>query len=357
MSVYAFIMAGGVGTRLWPRSRQNTPKQFLDLISQETMLQDSYQRLVPVIPSENILVGTAEAYVPIVREQLPDLRPENIIFEPAGRGTAPAIGLGALHILRRDPDAVMVVVTADHYIGEISRFQRAIVAAVRVAEQGHLVTLGITPSFPSTGYGYIRRGEPLQTVDGFTVYRARRFTEKPDASLAQAFLSSGLYSWNSGMFIWKVKAIMAEFERQMPVFYTQLNEISASIGAPDERATLLRIWENVENQTIDYGVMERALDVAVIPVHIGWNDVGSWDTLMELLPADQDGNALVGDHVAVETFNSLIYSPHKMVATIGIHDMIIIETPDALLICPRNRSEEVRKVVNALKSKKRNDLL
>ncbi len=357
MSVYAFIMAGGVGTRLWPRSRTSTPKQFLDLLSDETMLQDAYQRLQPVIPAENILIGTGAAYVATVQEQLPGLPANNIVVEPSGRGTAPAIGLGAMHIYRRDPDAVMVVVTADHYIGQIARFQRVLRAATQVAHDGHLVTLGITPSFPSTGYGYIRRGELLTTVDGFTVYHARRFTEKPDASLAQAFLSSGLYSWNSGMFIWQVKSIMAEFERQMPEFYAQLDEIGRAVDTPRGSATLQRVWPGVEKQTIDYGIMERALDVAVIPVHIGWNDIGSWSTLMELLDADKNGNVVIGDHITLETRNTLIYSAKKLVATIGVQNLIIVETDDALLICPQDRAEQVRKVVDILREREQNDLL
>ena len=356
-SVYGFIMAGGVGSRLWPRSRKRTPKQFLDLIGRETMLQDAYYRLLPAIPPECILVGVGTEYVPTVREQLPELPPENIVTEPSGRGTAPAIGLGALHIHRRDPEAVMVVVTADHHIGEAQRFRNALMSASQVAEDGHLVTLGITPSFPSTGYGYIRRGELLQTLGEWSVYRAIRFTEKPDATMAQAFLDSGLYSWNSGMFIWAVESILQEFERQMPDFHAQLAEIERALGTPEEQTNLERVWSQVEKQTIDYGIMERSHDVAVIPVSIGWNDVGSWKTLMDLLETDENGNVLVGDHVALETRNSLIYSPKKVVATIGLEDMIVVETENALLVCPRDRAQQVREIVDALRAKDRQDLL
>jgi mannose-1-phosphate guanylyltransferase len=357
MSIYAFIMAGGVGSRLWPRSRKKTPKQFLDLISQETMLQDAYARLQPLIAPENILVGTGEMYVATVREQLPSLPAENIIVEPAGRGTAPAIGLGALHIQRRDPDATMAVVTADHHIGLVDRFQRVLSAAAQVAQERHLVTLGIAPSFPSTGYGYIQRGEELATIDEFTIYSAERFTEKPDASTAKAFLGSGLYSWNSGMFIWQVRAIMAEFERQMPHFYTQLNEIGQAADTPDARSTLKRVWQAVEKQTIDYGIMEHAMNVAVIPVKIGWNDIGSWHTLMELLDADPDGNVGMRDHIAVDTSNTMVYSTKKLVATIGLDNLIVIETDDALLICPRDRCQQVRTVIDILRARGRDDLL
>ena len=357
VAVYGFIMAGGVGTRLWPRSRRRTPKQFLDLTSAETMLQDAYERLLPVIPAGRILVGVGAEYVPIVREQLPDLPPENVVIEPEGRGTAPAIGLGALHIRRRDPDAVMVVVTADHYIGDRERFRRALMAATKVAQQGYLVTLGITPSYPSTGYGYIRRGERLQNVDGFDVYHALRFTEKPGMAMAQAFLESGLYSWNSGMFIWRVDSIWREFARQMPALYAQLGEIERALGTPDEQAVLESVWAGVEKETIDYGIMEHACDVAVIPVCIGWSDIGCWDALAELLEADADGNVLVGDHVLLDTQRTLIYSPHKLVAAIGLRDMVVVETDDALLICPRERSQQVRSIVNELRARGKGELL
>jgi mannose-1-phosphate guanylyltransferase len=347
-SIYAFIMAGGVGSRLWPRSRVQTPKQFLDLIGQETMLQDAYRRLLPIVPSARILVGVGTQYLPVVRQQLPDLPPENIVIEPAGRGTAPAIGLGALHIHRRDPEAVMVVVTADHHIGDAPQFRRAIAAAAQMACTGYLVTLGITPTFASTGYGYIRRAEKIDAIDGFDIYRALRFTEKPEAPMAEAFLESGLYSWNSGMFVWKTAAIRKELALQMPAFAAQLAEIERALGTEQEQAVLERVWARVEKQAIDYGVMEHARDVAVIPVQIGWNDVGSWQTLMELLDVDDQGNALIGDHLAVDTHNTLIYSPHKLVAAVGLEDLIVVETEDALLICPRARSQDVRRIVDVL---------
>jgi mannose-1-phosphate guanylyltransferase len=356
-SVYAFIMAGGVGSRLWPRSRTSRPKQFLDLLAEQTMLQDSFRRLLPVIPAERILAGVGAQYVSMVQEQLPDLPPENIVIEPSGRGTAPAIGLGALHIHRRDPEAIMVVVTADHHIGDAERFGRALMAAVEMARRGPLVTLGITPTFASTGYGYIRRAEKLDTIKGFDVYRALRFTEKPDESMAQAFYDSGLYSWNSGMFVWKTAAIRAEFARQMPELFAQLTEIERALGMSDEHAVLESVWADVSKNTIDYGIMEKAREVAVIPVCIGWSDIGSWNTLMELLEADPTGNVMAGKHIALDTINTLIYSPNKLVAAIGVENLVIVETEDALLICPRDRSQQVRQIVDALRSWGRQDLL
>jgi mannose-1-phosphate guanylyltransferase len=375
--LYGFIMAGGIGSRLWPRSRRRTPKQFLDLTSNETMLQEAYRRLLPIIPAERLLVGTGAEYAAAVCDQLPDLPPGNIVVEPAGRGTAPAIGLGALHIHRRAPEAVMVVVTADHHIGDAPLFRRIVLAAAAIAGQddgqagsaspggtcpGALVTLGITPTFASTGYGYVQRGDLLCTRDGLPAYRVIRFTEKPDAETAVEFVSSAMFSWNSGMFIWKAQAIRAEFERQMPELWAQLCEIEGALGTPDEQAVLERVWAAVGKQTIDYGIMEGASNVAVIPASIGWNDVGTWETLVELLQADDDivddaGNVAVGDHILVDTHNTLIHSPKKLVATIGLRDMVVIETDDALLICPKERSQDVRQVVDLLRERGREDLL
>jgi mannose-1-phosphate guanylyltransferase len=369
-SLYGFIMAGGVGSRLWPRSRRNSPKQFLDLTSKETMLQDAYRRLLPIIPAERILIGTGTDYVATVREQLPDLPPANIVVEPSGRGTAPAIGLGALHIQRaagsQASEAVMVVVTADHHIGDGPLFRRVLLAAAETAQSGRLVTLGIMPSFASTGYGYIQRGELLQTLDSIPVYRALRFTEKPDASTAQQFLDSGAYSWNSGMFIWQVQTICAEFERQMPDLWAQMGEIKDAFNTPREQAVLERVWAAVAKETIDYGIMEHARDVAVIPADIDWNDIGSWQTLMDLLQSDAcigldagvgPGNVITGEHVILDTHNTLVHSPQKLVATIGLRDLIIVETEDALLVCPQDRSQDVRKIVELLRARGREDLL
>jgi len=334
----------------------NTPKQFLDLVGPETMLQESFNRLLPIVPPERILVGVGSRYVETVQEQLPDLPPENIVVEPAGRGTAPAIGLGALHIHRRDPAAVMVVVTADHHIGDAERFRRVLLAAAETAQNNLLVTLGITPTFASTGYGYIRRGEKLDTIDEFDIYRAIRFTEKPDTQMAQAFLDSGLYSWNSGMFIWKTETILDEFARQMPALHKQLTKIEKALGTENAAAVLEQVWEKVEKETIDYGIMEHAREVAVIPAQFEWNDIGSWKTLMGLLQADGMGNVLIGEHLALDTQNTLVYSPNKLVATVGLENMVIVETDDALLICPQDRAQDVRDIVNALREK-RDDLL
>lgn len=347
---HALIMAGGIGTRLWPLSRRDRPKQSLKLIGERTMFELAVERIAPLFPPERILVVTGAGQVAALKEQAQHLPPESFIIEPEGRGTAPCIGLGAVHLRRRDPRACMAVLTADHFIADVERFRRVLSAAFQVAEEGHLVTLGIKPTYPSTGYGYIRQGDLLNIVDGFPVFRALRFTEKPDRETALRMLESGDYSWNSGMFIWRVDRIMEEFQRQMPDFYAQLLEIEGALGTADYEATLRRVWPQVARQTIDYGVMEGAGDVVVIPVEIGWSDVGSWVSLMELLPADNEGNIIVGPHLGLETRNTLVFgaSGKRLIATIGLDGIVIVDTEDALLVCSVEREQEVRELVKRL---------
>ncbi len=321
------------------------------------MLQEACQRITPLVPDDKIFVVTNEAYTGVVRQQIPQAPAANVIGELEGHGTAPCIGLSALYLRRLDPEAVMAVLTADHYIEKADELRRALAAAAQVAEAGRLVTLGIKPNRPATGYGYIHRSKKLAQVSGHDVYRVEKFTEKPDLATAQAFVESGRYYWNSGMFIWKVATILREFEKLMPRFYAQLMEIDAALGTAEERAVLERVWPQVENETIDYGIMERAEDVAVIPVDIGWSDVGSWATLFDLLPADEEGNVIVGKHIGLDTTGCLIHGSRRLVTTIGLEDMIVVDTEDALLICPKERAQEVRDLVKKLKESGREEYL
>ena len=357
MSFYALIMAGGVGTRLWPLSRRDRPKQALRLVGQRTMFEHAVARLAPLFRPEQIFVVTGAEHVETLAAQAPELPPENFIVEPEGRGTAPCIGLGAIHLRRQDPEAVMAVLTADHFIADTTRFRRVLAAAAQVAEEGHLVTLGITPASPSSGYGYIKQGESLSTAGGFPVFRVERFTEKPSPDAALHMVESGEYSWNSGMFVWRVGRILEELERQMPEFYVQLAEVEAALGTSGYEPALNRVWPQVARQTIDYGVMEGAEDVAVIPVDIGWSDVGSWASLSELLPADEKGNIIVGPHVGIDTQDTLVLGRKRLIATIGLEGMVIVDTEDALLICPREQEQEVRAIVRRLKEDERDEWL
>jgi mannose-1-phosphate guanylyltransferase len=350
VAFYALIMAGGVGTRLWPLSRRDRPKQALRLVGDRTMFEHAVDRIAPLIQPEHIFVVTGAEHVDTLAVQAPELPPENFVVEPQGRGTASCIGLGAIHLRRQDPEAIIVVLTADHFIANTECFRRALTAAAQVAEEGHLVTLGIKPSSPSTGYGYIKQGQNLGAFEGFPVFRAERFTEKPSLETAIHMVESGEYSWNSGMFIWRVDRIMEEFENQMPEFYVQLAEIEATLGTPGYRATLDRVWPQVVKQTIDYGVMEGAKDVAVIPVDIGWSDVGSWASLSELLPPDAQGNIVVGPHIGINTQDTFVFggSEGRLIATIGLEGVVIVDTGDALLICSKEQEQEVRSLVRRL---------
>ncbi len=354
---YALIMAGGSGTRLWPLSRISRPKQALQLIGDRTMMQHAVERVAPLFPPERIFVVTRAEHVSILSEQVPEVPPGNFIVEPEGRGTAPAIGLGAIHLRRRDPAAIMTVLTADHFIAEPARFQQALAAGARAASQGSLVTLGIHPSGPATGFGYIHQGQPLGDIEGFPHFRVERFTEKPDLDTARQMLASGEYSWNSGMFIWRIDRILAEFQRQMPDFYARLVEIEAALGTEPYDGVLARIWPRVAKQTIDYGVMEGAGDVVVFPVEIGWADIGSWKNMIDLLPADAEGNILIGETLGIDTRDTLVYgrgSPGRLIATIGVSGLVIVDTEDAILICPKEREQEVRELVSRL-GKERKD--
>jgi mannose-1-phosphate guanylyltransferase len=347
---YAVIIAGGSGTRLWPLSRRSRSKQSLKLVGDRTMFQHAIDRLAPLFQPKQIYVVTREDQSALLSTQVPDLPLTNFINEPVGRGTAPAIGLAAVHLHRMDPEATMAVLTADHYITQLEQFRQVLEAASQAARAGHLVTLGIKPDSPSTGFGYIQQGESLGSFYDFPVFRVERFTEKPELEIARQLLACGKYTWNSGMFVWRVDRILAEFRNQMPDLYESLMEVEAALGSLDYGSVLERVWGQVAEQTIDYGVMEHAADVVVLPVDIGWADVGSWASLAELLPADQNGNIFVGPTKEIDTYNTLVFGGKRLVATIGVQDMVIVDSEDALLICAKTRVQEVRDIVEMLKT-------
>lgn len=348
-SLFALILAGGTGTRLWPRSRREHPKQLLPIFSERTMLQETYLRVLPIISPDHVFVVTNDAYVRIAREQLPEVPPENVLGEPEGHGTAPAIGLAALYMQRINPDGVMVSLHADHYIRRPDLFREALVEAARVASQGYLATLGIQPSTPETGYGYIHRGEPIEPTDGRCIYRVRRFMEKPDQATAARFCASGEYYWNSGIFTWKLATLWEEYARYQPVLSAQLQQIGCALGTPNADATMRQVWNTIATETIDVGILEKSERVAVIPIDVGWSDVGSWATLLDLLPMNGERNVVVGEHVGVDTGSSLLFSDKRLIATVGLTDMIVVDTDDAILICPKGRAQEVKHIVEALR--------
>jgi mannose-1-phosphate guanylyltransferase len=350
-TLYALILAGGSGTRLWPRSRSAQPKQFIDLLGPSTMLQEAHARLSPIIPSERIVVVTSRDQVDTVLAQLPAIPPQNVLGEPEGRGTAAAIGFGAVAIRQRDPNATMAVVTADHLIEKTDVFRDVISAAAEVADAGWLVTIGIEPSYPETGYGYVERGESLPDANDRPVYRVARFVEKPNRARAEEYVRRGTFSWNSGMFVWRVERILEELATQMPALRSGLEEIGAAIGTDRFEDVLRESWPRLPKDTIDYGVMEMASRVAVLPADIGWSDVGSWSAVYDVYKHDENGNVVVGQTVAIDTRGSLIYSPHRLIATVGVDDLVIVDTGDVLLICPRARAQDVKRIVTDLQAR------
>lgn len=351
---YAVIMAGGGGTRLWPVSRKERPKQLLPLLGKETLFQSTVARLEKLFPPERILVVTVAEQASVMREQVPDIPEENYLIEPAPRGTASVVALAAAVLKQRDPEAVMAIQTADHHIRNRDLFHYLLRAAMDVADKNYLVTLGITPTFASTGYGYIQQGDPLDGDYKYPVYTVKRFKEKPDEETAAQLLRSGDHSWNSGMFVWRVDTILHEIERQMPELFKCVSAIAAAWDTP-ERDEVLRVhWNDLQSQTIDYGVMEKAEKVAVLPAGgLGWSDVGSWDSLFEVLFPDMNGNitANTQHYLALDSHNILVYGANdeRLVVTIGLDDMVVVDSGDVLMICKTDQSQKVRDVVEHLK--------
>ncbi|MBI3167109.1 MAG: NTP transferase domain-containing protein [Chloroflexi bacterium] len=351
---YAVIMAGGGGTRLWPLSRKDRPKQLLPLIGQETLFQSTVARLKELFPPERILVVTVEEQAQEMKEQVPELPEENYLIEPAPRGTASVVGLAAMALQKRDPQAAMAILPSDHFIRNVDLFHYLLKAAFDVAADDYLVTLGITPTMPSTAYGYIQQGTPLNGGYKYPVYTVQSFKEKPNDETAQQLLRMGGHSWNSGMFIWRADAILNEIDKQMPSLGKALKEIGSAWGTSNKEEVLNKLWPDLKNETVDYGIMEKAEKVAVLPAGgLGWSDVGSWSSLFEVLLPDMSGNIATNAalHLALETNNTLVYGGgvDRLVVTIGVDDMVIVDTGDTLLICKTDQSQKVKDVVEHLK--------
>ena len=350
---YAVIMAGGGGTRLWPVSRRAKPKQMLPLVEERSLFQIAVDRLDGVFPPERIFVVTVAEQAQALQQQRPQIPAENFLLEPMPRGTASVVGLAAVALQQRDPQAVMAILTADHVFKQEALFRDLLLSACEAAQNKHLVTLGITPTYPATGYGYIQQGAWVETNRDLKAYRVVQFTEKPDKGLARTMLERGGYVWNSGMFVWRADAIMAEFQRQMPDLSSKLKKISQAWKQPEREQVLDQVWPTIQPETIDYGIMENARDVVVIPAEgLGWNDVGSWNALFEVLPTDEEGNLfLTEEHFSLDTGGTLVYKQpsRRLVVTIGVDDLIVVDTEDVVLVCKKDQAQKVRQVVKQLK--------
>ena len=363
---HAIILAGGRGTRFWPRSRARRPKQLLNIVGDRTMLQQTVDRLRPAFAASNIWIVTNDHQAPAVRRQLPHIVEARVLVEPFGCNTAAAMGLAAIHLMRQvrpGHDALMAVLPADHYIGKSARYLRIARAALTVAARGqNLVVLGVPPTRPETGYGYIERAGRVARARGFPVYAVRRFTEKPELARARKYVASRRYDWNAGMFFWRVSTFLENLKRFLPDTYWPLLRLADSIGTPRYTAKLRHTYGQLRNISVDYAIMEPATQaqqrcVFVLPAEVGWSDIGSWAAVYELAARRLGQNVSAGELFALDAEGNYLWSPEKLVAAIGVRDLVVVDTHDALLICPRDRAQDVGKIVKWLEQRRQYGLL
>ena len=354
------IMAGGGGTRFWPLSRKSCPKQLIPLTSEQIMLNETIDHYRNVVPCEDTFIVTNREQAKLMEDlAYPELNRDHILREPMGRNTAPCILYSALVLKKKYNDCLMAVLPADHHIADIREYERVLSLAFDTArDSDKIVTIGLWPTYPSTGYGYIRFSEQTKDSGNKEVCRLERFVEKPERHLAEEYVRSNRYLWNSGMFIWKISVILEAFQKHLPKMYEQMMSIYEYLDTPDEENAVSRIYPELESVSIDYGIMEKISDVYVIPAEFGWNDVGSWDALREVFPVDEDDNVVRGEHIGIETENCVIHSADKrLIATIGIKDLIIVDTKDAILICHKDQAQDVKRMVEKLDKEGKSSVL
>ncbi|WP_426735647.1 mannose-1-phosphate guanylyltransferase [Myxococcus faecalis] len=349
MALYPVIMAGGSGTRFWPLSRQARPKQFLPLASKLPLITDTAQRLKGLATVKNTFIVCGPLHAKAAAKLVKGLPRPNLLVEPVARNTAPAIALAAVQVAARDPKGVMVVLPSDHHVADVPGFKRVLEQAARIAEGGHIVTLGIQPNRPETGYGYIQVGDALE--GGGRAVKA--FKEKPDPQTAQAYVSSGEYLWNGGIFVFRADVILAAFEQHMPEMKKGLKALREAAGKRTFGAVLKKVFPKLPSTSIDYGVMEKASNIAVLPGDFGWSDVGSFAAIPEVRPADAHGNVISGDlAVVVDCKGCIVLADKRPLSVVGLTDVVVVDSGDAVLVVPREKSQDVRKVVEALKARK-----
>lgn len=360
---YALILAGGGGTRLWPKSRNQTPKQFLSLVGPDTMLQYSANRISKLVPWHKIIVVTNLKYKDEIAKQLPQILPENILSEPEKKDTALAMLTGALYAKNQDPDAVIINCASDHVVSDENEFNHVMSSAATVAaESNQLVTVGITPTRPATGFGYIKIGTELKRADSkLPLFKVDSFTEKPNAATAQAFISTGKYFWNANMYVWAAKSLIAAFEKYKPEFIERTQSL-VDVSIEDFHKNLSAVYTDAEAISIDYAISEKADNLVLIPGDFGWNDVGDWKVVYDLSMKNLEGNVVIGGQdkqhtLAIKSQSNLIHTNGRLIALVGVNDMIIIDTDEILMIVPKNQSQDVKKLVERLKEEKKNEYL
>jgi len=355
MELYAVIMAGGVGSRFWPRSKERKPKQLIRIVGDNSMIQDTVKRLEGLVECGNIFVITNKIQKIRVKEQLPHIPEENIIDEPFGKNTAACIGLASVIIKNKSKDSVIITLPSDHLIQDDEEFRNCLASAANFAYKSKgLVTIGITPTRPETGYGYIQFDEKSTENN---IYKVLTFAEKPNLSTARQFIESGDFLWNSGIFIWHIDAIIGEIKKYLPDLYEGLERIEEKLGTHDYEKLLIQVYGQLKSISIDYGVMEKSEKVYLTKADFYWNDVGNWEAVYEISEKNEDGNAIFGDVYTEKTFGSYLFSPNKFTAVVGLENVIIIDTKEALLVCHRNNAQDVREIVDHLKLNKRTELI
>lgn len=358
--LHALLLAGGKGARFWPLSREDHPKQLLKLFSDRTLVEETYDRVRPLIPSDRVLVATSKGLATRMVALFQDVPERNIIVEPLPRNTAPCIAVAARRVLEQDPDGIIAVLPSDHFVADRATFLEILEAAVAHAARGRIVTLGITPTHPETGYGYIRFGEFEQDPEHPEArHRARSiqaFVEKPDHQTAVSYLKAGRYLWNSGIFVFRADVILEKFRLHLPGLAEGVETLSRLRDEPDDSDAVLRCWSDMPDISIDYGVMEKAEGIVVIPASFGWSDVGSWRALTSF-PTDDDENFVFGRVLTVDSKGNVLYSSHGLLATLGLQNMVVVVTRGAVLVCPADRTQDVKALVEELKHRNLNEYL
>ncbi len=359
-SIYAVIMAGGGGTRFWPWSREAQPKQMLPIISQKSMIRETVERLLAFIPRDNLFIVTSQSQASGLRKEVPQIPPKNLILEPVGRNTAPCLCLAAMHIAKRDAQAVMAAVPADHDVQDRKGFARTIKAGVRFAsKRDFLVTLGVRPDSPETGYGYIQRGARLERIGKIEVFQANAFREKPARPRAESYVRRGDYFWNSGIFIWKAALFLKAAKDLLPDVYRRMKALEPALGTSREEKILQRIYPGMQSVSVDYGILEKADRIAVVEAQFSWSDVGSWAALERIWPRDKNGNVSHPGKtlLAIDSSGCLVRAEKKLIAAVGVKDLVIVEAGNAILVCPKQRSQDVRRVLEELKKRNMREYL